>query len=232
MMILPSSLQTTNKRLQMSICVARRQPCVFSQEEWLTAPYLQTAPSTADKLLNLLIQIPGLLARLDTVNSSPNNQFLEGEKVAIETETHTFLIELDHHWDSIISESNGTDPHTLLIQEPTNSSSPIDSTIPIAVSHFRCAKTLCLYILTCFYPRYEQDLTSFCSESLDLAEMLQAAEEINPSWPRMVSLLQIIIFSTPFHADERRACGILEGWAKTTGFLGIAMNGKIGAVGW
>ena len=216
---------------QSYISISTRHPSIFSREEWRTIPYQHTPATILDKLKDILLQIPILLKRLDVLTSTPLESWHKAEKANIENDTRGVMIQLDGLEDILKAVSYPTNLSTVLINDAISPSAPQiqDSTTPMAIAYQRTAKTLCLYILSCFHINSQEELRVYCTDTLDSAQGLFDGEVLHSSYWRQVLLLKIVAFAVPGDCEKKIAWEILEGWAGKTGLCGIKMRGHSSA---
>ncbi|KAH8601104.1 hypothetical protein B0O99DRAFT_589185 [Bisporella sp. PMI_857] len=233
----------TLKTHLMHISIARRIPSIFSKESWRTVPYCHQPITTSAKVRDLLLQIPSILQRLDNLPQESIPQLLIDERASIEVETQAFLLQLDHLWQNFLESTDNGDPNIFLTKDfgKFPETERDITTMGMAVAHHRCAKMLCLHILSCLHLVYENELEVHFSETLNLVETLFAGHDLNlnPSYPRFIWLLRCLSFTSQRVEDKQRACSVLERCATNTGLWEIKMEGQArswgdgrGAPGW
>lgn len=51
----------------MIVAMRKREPCPFDSPEWLTLPWLHRTKDLKDKLIDLMVQVPGLISEFDDI---------------------------------------------------------------------------------------------------------------------------------------------------------------------
>jgi hypothetical protein len=66
---------------QMIVAMRKREPCPFARPEWLTLPWMYRPKDVKDELIDLMVQVPGLISEFDdikqakrTVQNSPESR--------------------------------------------------------------------------------------------------------------------------------------------------------------
>ncbi|KAE9980094.1 hypothetical protein EG328_000459 [Venturia inaequalis] len=99
----------------MIVAMRKREPCPFDSPEWLTLPWLHRIKDVKDKLIDLMVQVPGLISEFDDIAlqrhpaqdnpESRRNFFLKAR----------FLQNAIEAWDVMLMKS--TDPELLQATE-------------------------------------------------------------------------------------------------------------------
>jgi hypothetical protein len=52
---------------QMIIATRKREPCIFASPEWMTLPCINRAKDIKDEIIDLMVQLPGLMSEFDDI---------------------------------------------------------------------------------------------------------------------------------------------------------------------
>ena len=203
----------------------------FSRQPWTTVPF-EVHPKTAyDRLLDILLLIPGCLSLENQIESTSDLHSLEDQKLRLDLELSALSLLgcLQDWWHEYVREHTGRGRDANLFGGPEPFSMSIEPYFPDAFAA-TCtalyhASVIILYALLTFCSGeadvYDPQIAWHSGQILGSCTYLMANRFSSASTVMMVFPLKIMCRSSRNELQRQEAYEILELWGQSKGIQGI-----------